>query len=188
MSSAPDDLFLILDPAEALVREVFARYGLAVYKANCLERGIGNILLQLEWRAHLKPPMTKEQYEQSYDNFFAGLQPLPMGRLVAKVKALPEVPDEIKADLDRCKDARNLLTHHYFWERAGEFTLPEGQRKMIEECVGYVELFDATDQKIDAFLEPIRKRHGLTDDVQSSSADDLISNAKQSLRIPQHDD
>jgi len=183
MSYTDGDLFPLRNPADALAREVFARYGLAIYKANCLERGIGNVLLQLEWRAGLKPPLTREQYEKSYDDFFNALQPLPIGRLVARVKTLPEVPDEIKADLDQCKDARNLLTHHYFWKRAGEFMIPEGQRKMLEECEGYTELFDKTDEKINAFLEPIRKRHGLTDERLSSSRDDLIAAAKESLGI-----
>jgi hypothetical protein len=181
VSYRESDLFFVRDPANALVREVFARFGRAFFAANCLEKAIANILLHLEWRARLRPPMTQEQYEESYDEFYSDLQQSTMGKLVRRTGRLPEVPDAIKSALLECLKARNALTHHYFWDRAGEFAIPEGQREMLDETDSLTALFERTEEQIDSFLAPYRLAIGLTDDMLVTVRDRVIDDARTSM-------
>jgi hypothetical protein len=51
------------DPAAALIREVYARFGRAFFSANCLERAIANVLLYFEWLPEGRLCKTRQQYE-----------------------------------------------------------------------------------------------------------------------------
>ncbi len=92
--------FRLDDPGDELVREVFAHFGRALYMANCLERGIAATLLHVEWRASLKPPLTRAQFESEYDAFEAGCARLPMGALVKRLLVQPDVPLDLRGLLD----------------------------------------------------------------------------------------
>ncbi len=170
------------DPAAALVREVFARFGRAFYESNCLERQIVAVLLHIEWRANLKPPMTRKQFKEDYDRFYGALQGMPMGRLVARAKALSGLPEDIRISLDQCLAARNNLAHHYYWDRSGDFAIVEGQRRMLEECDGYCALFEQTDAALVHFLRPWLARHGLTDEAIEDERQRLVDEAAARAR------
>lgn len=63
--------------------------------ANCLERGIVGALLHMEWRASLKPPMARTEYEAQCEAFEAACAKLPMGRLVKRLRQEPDVSAEL---------------------------------------------------------------------------------------------
>ena len=171
----------ILEPDDAIVREVFAHYGRAFYMANCLERSIAATLLHVEWRANLKPPMTRQSFQKSYDAFFAKLEAMPMGRLIGRLKAQRDVPADLAAVLDECIAARNVLVHHYFWNRAGEFALDAGQRKMIKECDDFCALFERTDQLVMEYIRPYAERHGVSKEALKAERMRIVQDAHINL-------
>lgn len=125
--------------------------------------------------------MTQHEYEESYDAFVGSMHKLTMGQLATRLKNLPEVPDAIKDALDKCVTARNVLAHHYFWERAGHFAISDGQRQMLYECDTYKAQFEVATEQIDRFLEPYRVQIGLSPSVQLYNMDRLIDAARSSL-------
>ena len=183
-TSTDDNFFTLGDPADALVREVFARFGRAFYASNCLEREIAGTLMHVEWRSNLRPPMTRDQFHESYDLFYAGLQATPMGGLVSRLKKVPDLPQDLRDALDECLKERNLLAHHYFWERAGEFGIPDGQRTMIDECDSMLRLFEETDAKIREYVKPYLERHGVTDEALEKEQRRLLEDATNKLARP----
>jgi hypothetical protein len=157
------DLFNLTDPQDALVREVFAHFGRAMYMANCIERNIAAVLIYVQWRPSLKPPMTREQYEASYDAYYADLERLTMGALLRRLRSCDDVPDRLVSLLERCLEVRNTFTHHYFWTRAGEFTIHDGQLMMIKECDDATAFFGEASNELLRYAEPYLKAHGVTE-------------------------
>ena len=92
-----------------------------------------------------------------------------------------ETPEEIRVALSECVKARNVLAHHYFWERAGHFALIAGQRQMLTECDAYNDLFENAERQIDAFLEPYRRAIGITHDLHSLLLNKVIKDAQASM-------
>ena len=79
------------------VREVFARYGLAIYRAQCLERQLSIILA-----TKYGPGLTQISGEELDENL-EGLFARTLGRLVQKIKTCEIQP-------------RSTAHHGYFWE------------------------------------------------------------------------
>jgi hypothetical protein len=174
--------FRLEDPEDELTREVFAHFGRAFYMANCLERGLAGALLQVEWRANLRPPMTRAQYDAQCKTFEAECSRLPMGPLVKRLLAQPGVSDDLRELLEAALEARNHLAHHYFWERAGEFTVvPDGQLYMITECDEATSLFGRADVALEQYLKPYLARHGVTDDALNEAQQHVIEDARDRL-------
>lgn len=179
MEKSDDELSLGL--GDTIVREVFAHFGRAIYMANCLERSIAGALLHVEWRANLKAPMTRRSFQESGAAFFATVESMPMGRLIGRLKAQRDLQADLRAALDECNSARNVLVHHYFWSRAGEFALDAGQRKMINECDDFCSLFERADQSIMDYIRPYVERHGISEGTLEAERARIIQDAHINL-------
>jgi hypothetical protein len=180
MNDSDPELYA-LDPDDARVREVFARFGRAFYESNCLERQIAGALLHVEWRASAKPSMSREQFHALHDRFYSSLEFMSMGRLIARIKKLPDLPADTCGRLDECLEARNKLAHHYFWERSGEFALREGQLQMMEECDAFCSLFERTDAMLVQYMQPYLMQHGITEEALEVERRRLVEDAAASL-------
>ena len=137
--------------------------------------------MHVEWRSNLRPPMTREEFHESYDTFYGTLAAMPMGRLVARLKALSDLPPSLHDALDACLSARNSLAHHYFWERSGTFALASGQRQMIDECDSFLQLFENTDAEVHAYVTPHLQRHGVTHEAVANERGRIIQDARDRL-------
>jgi hypothetical protein len=62
----------VSDPESALIREVYARYGLAMYMAQVLEHAIVNALLVLRFLPTRPVHNSKESWESAFDDFYIG--------------------------------------------------------------------------------------------------------------------
>ena len=99
-----------MDP-ESEPREVFARFGLAMYLAQCLERQLALILATKYGPGPTKITRTE------FDNILADLFSRTLG-LVTKIGKLAELGEDEKEQLQKALNKRNWLAHRYFWERA----------------------------------------------------------------------
>ena len=92
------------------VRDTYAHFGVAIFRAQTLETEIVNamVIARLPERAHIT--------RQEIDVFMN--RPLTLGRLLKELKKYIQVHDELKQTLWKAHEKRNWLVHHFFKERA----------------------------------------------------------------------
>ena len=126
-----------LDPESEQIREVFGRFGLAMYNAQCLERELVIILATKYGPGPSK--ITRAQLGSIFDD----LESKTLGHLVGKI--FREISDDEQARLKKALTTRNWLVHGYFWERATEFASQSGRASMVEELQEAADEFAALD-------------------------------------------
>lgn len=153
------------------VREVFAYFGRAYYVAGVLETGLAIALLQINFLARVRDQYLADQgksfdraaYEAEFDRFIEDQHAQTLGNLIKRVSALPDLSDDLKARLREAKKRRDFLSHHYFRERAVEFSSRAGRDKMIVELHETGNMFESLDREVYAALAAIRAKLGMTD-------------------------
>jgi len=138
------------------IKEVFAHYGLARYFAQCLEHGIVNALMQLdlfavraeEIRRREQPPRTRDECYKIFDTYEAEQFEKTMGNLIKQLHLFAEVPDQIAMTLLTSKKRRDFLAHHFFRERAVDFTTAHGRNAMLAELKKDQQLFEEADNGV----------------------------------------
>lgn len=152
------------------VKEVFAYFGRAYYEAGVLETGLAIALMQIDflgrvrnqYLANLGKSFDRSQYEAEFDRYMENQHAQTLGNLIKRVSVLPELSDGIKDRLKEAKKRRDFLGHHYFRERAVEFSNRTGRDKMIAELNEDGDMFEAIDRDIYAELTPIREKLGMS--------------------------
>ena len=71
---------------------------------------------------------------------------------------------------------RNYLTHVFFRENTVAFITPLGRRSMISELDICAELFEQTESTLNATLEPVRIKAGITDQMVHEELERLLAN------------
>ena len=97
------------------VKEVFARYGLAIYQAQCLERQLSMILA-----TKYGPGLTRisgEELDQNLERLFSRT----LGHLVREIRMLAELNEEEEERLREALLKRNWLVHRYFGNAQSNF-------------------------------------------------------------------
>lgn len=135
-----------LDDDAYQVHEVFARFGLATYAAQVMERGIITLLTL----ASLERPWTSEQYDARWEK----LARKTLGPLVAECERFLPHEAELLGQLRRALEARNRLAHNYFWDSAQAFTQPAGREEMLVDLLTFEEQF----REVDAAVERVQAR------------------------------
>ncbi len=115
------------DLVEEQVKEVYARYGLAMYQAQCVERSLA-ILLATEYGPGIQK-ITRTEYDKLLESLFKKT----LGALLTELRKSGVVSLNFESDLSNALKQRNWLAHNYFWERAGHFMTIKGRSMMIEE-------------------------------------------------------
>ncbi|QQM28868.1 hypothetical protein JET14_10920 [Martelella lutilitoris] len=151
------------------VKEVFAYFGREYYEAGVLETGLAIALMQInflcrvhdQYSADRGKSFDRTQYEAEFDRFMQNQHAQTLGNLIKRVSALPELSDILKERLRDAKKRRDFLGHHYFRERAVEFSNRAGRDKMIAELHNDGDIFEAIDRDLYAELAPIREKLGM---------------------------
>ena len=156
-----------LSPESQRVRDVYAHYGLAMYLAQNVERGL-SMALALEGQSQ---HMTTWDYDarlaENYQNTFGGL--------VSKFIASPiGLSSGLSDRLKRASLQRNDLAHQYFWDRAIQFASSDGQLEMIAELKQIQDEFTALDDELGLIVDAFVKGRG-------DSVEDFHSRAELSL-------
>jgi uncharacterized protein YutE (UPF0331/DUF86 family) len=81
-------------------------------------------------------------------------------KLVLRFRKCVEPPSDFDERLQKAREMRDWLVHHYFWERVNQFQIPEGRSAMIQE------LDQITDQ-LHSLYEELAQR--LVDKLHDSS-------------------
>ena len=116
-----------IDPESEQIREVFARFGLAIYHAQCLEKQLALILAT---KYGLGPTRISKM---EFDEILKDLDSRTLGQLVSKIRTLADLGEDERGQLEQGLSTRNWLTHRYFWERSVDFLSESGRASMIKE-------------------------------------------------------
>ena len=160
-----------LDKESQHIREVYAKFGLAMYLAQCVERGIG-LLLALD-----PEPMTRSRFQSRFDSSFK----LTLGRLLNKLKESSLLSENFESKLEEGNIKRNWLAHRYFWDRTGHFASEEGRSKMLEELQELINLFDQIDNELTRISEELSSRHGITEEKLKEALEKILNSVNNEL-------
>lgn len=157
----PGDIWPAEDPDSVQIREVYSRFGLAMYMAQVLEHGMVNALLVLRLLPTMREHADRTSWDEAFDRFYDAELAKTFGNIVRALESAAIPPDM----LDRLRAAkvhRDRLAHRFFREHDLDFMTRAGRTKMIAECEDLVELFGSLDKDLDALVAPERTRVGIT--------------------------
>jgi len=149
------------DEEAVLIREVYARYGLAMYQAQVLEHGMVNAVIVFRMLPTMGEHPHRPSWEASFDRAYDSELAKTFGNMLRALEPLP-LPDDLMRRLRHAKVERDRLAHRFFREHDENFLGPFGRTKMIAECEEMIELFTAIDADLEATMVPQRERHGIT--------------------------
>jgi hypothetical protein len=153
----PDDLLIVEEISQSnwQAREVYAKFGLAMYVGQVLEHEIVNLL---SWSGiSAGEYATYEQAESASSELFGKT----MGTLKATLLRRRVDLGHLDDDLMRAVRLRNFLAHNYFRERAAAAMTREGREQMIAELDQAIEFFQEVDAKLTPFTLRIVEEFGL---------------------------
>ena len=129
-----------LDHKSEHIREVYAWFGLAMFKAQCLERQIALML------ATKYGPSPTRISRREFDAILEDLFSKTLGQLVSEIGKVAELSEDEKERLQKGLSKRNWLAHNYFWDRGVAFLSESGRVSMIEELQEMTYSFETLDE------------------------------------------
>jgi hypothetical protein len=147
------------DAAPEQIREVYARFGLAMYQAQCVERQIA-ILLATCFNPNFAKSSPTDR-DRAFDTEFEQT----LGRLILRLSQRVRIPSDLADRMKRALEIRNLLAHNYFWERSAQFLSARGRRSMIDELTAYGSEFNALDATLTDVGRRWSARVGLAEEI-----------------------
>lgn len=148
------------------VKEVYARFGLAVYSAQVLEHGLVNALMILDLipsRRHLA--RSRDEWGTEVDAFMDRHFGATMGRMLKNLRDVTQVDADLENLLRDALSKRNWLVHDFFRERITEFMSTAGREQMLREVDECRNLFKTADERLETIVGPLRRKAGITDDL-----------------------
>lgn len=173
----------ILDPDARQRREVFARYGLAMYHAQCVEKSLAILLSAVFNERFLSstPKVRDELFDQALGK--------TLGVLFRELERKVTVPPRLRDVLQRVLSQRNWMAHDYFYERAGEILTREGRKKMIEELTKLSDEFSKLDDHLTSTYQKWAKKVGIGQEIVDEQMRRLIQRAEEDIQfLAQADD
>jgi hypothetical protein len=140
-------------PSEEEVREVFARYGLTMYKSQCLERNM------ISYLALSSLPAVTHRY--AIDDRFAEHQRATFTQLVDRLSPLLE-DAELKNELTALAEVRNRIAHSYFWEMAAALTRSDGCNRMVKDLSLLADRFGLADERLSVGTRRLLQARGVS--------------------------
>lgn len=164
------------EPSEELVKEVYARFGLAYYHSECLHRELGNTYSILTFResSHLTTQRAEEKMAYAYS--------LTLGKIVDELREL--LPDDLYKKLDFAVDKRNFLAHHFWYERIYKIHTKDGVLSMIDELTELTDLFSDLDEEVQAYFSERWEGFGITSDLLKDTLDKMIASGDSVPALP----
>jgi hypothetical protein len=130
-----------LDPENQQIRDVYAHFGLAMYLAQSLERGLAMVLALEAQSERMTAWDFDARLAENYGSTF--------GTLVTKFVASSEPkPAGLTERLLSANCQRNDLAHQYFWDRGIKFCSDEGCMDMLVELRQMQAAFTALDDEL----------------------------------------
>jgi len=161
------------------VREVYARFGLAIYSAQCLEHGLVNAFIYLHLIPSKMPEYRPKEWEDEVDAFTSKHFEHTLGRMIKDLEKFTNIAPNLSKKLSQALKIRNWLAHDYFRERAREFLSHEGRIIMIKELDDATSTMNEADAELSKTLDPILKKYGITEELIAKVSKEILSKPKE---------
>ena len=153
--------------SDELIKEVYARFGLAYYESECLHRELCMILAFSSFQNKLN--ITRPRIEEKLVDAFS----LTLGQVKDSLKNI--LPDVLYLKLENAVKQRNFLAHHFWFERIHLMSNTKGLRQMLEELSALSALFSKLDEQVSDYFKPKYHQLGFTDKIIQNSLDEILS-------------
>ncbi len=148
------------------IKEVYARFGLAVYNAQVLEHGLVNALVILDLiPSRRRTARSQKEWESIIEAFLSHQFESTMGQLMRSLRDMASVPSDLEYIFQEALKRRNWLVHDFFRERSGEFMNSTGRNQMLREIEECRACFEAADNRLNELIVPIRIKAGISDEL-----------------------
>jgi hypothetical protein len=146
-------------PNDELIRDLYATFGLAYCQSECLHRGLCIALtyLRLPQADFLTSPRVEELLAQSFS--------LTLGEVAEKLEGI--LPAQWNTEIRKAVEIRNVLAHHFWFDRAHLMHNTNNIRLLIAELHSYANTFDKLDVQISEWskLKEKQKQLGISDEA-----------------------
>ena len=160
------------DPSPEQLKEVYARFGLAIYLCQCVERQLATLL------ATKYGPGVRNLTQSQYDELLRSLFKNTFGGLLKRLRDSADVSDDLETTLGTALEYRNWLAHNYFWERAGHHTTANGCSYMIRELQGIVDFLNHFEIQLSTVLSEWTGQNGVSQEMVEREMEKLSEDAK----------
>lgn len=134
-------------------KEIYACFGLAIYKAQVIEKGIMNLILGNKSEQGIN--------KTRYDEILFELSELTFGQLKRKLNEVEDLSDEICTLLDEFHMMRDSLVHSYWWDRVVELQDESKHEFLLKELRSYIDFFEFLNSLITDQLMNMTAQHGI---------------------------
>ena len=168
------------EPTSDEAKELYAHFGLAFYCSSVLEHGVANAILALELLNGRGGAKSRAEWESLVDKHFEDSFAKTLGRLIRQFARHHERSPAlagINTDLEKCVAERNFLAHHFWRGYAEHWLTSDGRASMIQRLERARDLFAETDKKLEAAIQPLEVRHGITPEVVRQEMERISRNA-----------
>lgn len=145
------------------IREVYSRYGLAMYQAQVLEHGMVNAVIIARMLPTMRSHPDRSAWEDAFDQAYDVELAKTFGNMLRALEPL-DLPAMLLKRLQAAKVERDRLAHRFFREHDEHFLSASGRTLMIGECEDAIELFSRIDADLEELMRPQRERFGITND------------------------
>jgi hypothetical protein len=154
---------------EFLLREMHMHYGRAIIMSQNFEKLLASLLRGMLAKEHV--------HKTPYKDFVKMADKLndkaPLGELLKEVKArlsADEIPEEL---FEKVRYLRNHLIHNYFFENASKETVVDGKLSIINELIGFQQIFVEAAEWADKMNKKFLYEIGMTDEKLAVKAEEL---------------
>jgi hypothetical protein len=149
------------DKDSVQIREVYSRYGLAMYQAQVLEHGMVNAVIIARMLPTMHGYTGRSAWEGAFDRAYDAELAKTFGNMLRALEPL-DIPASLLERLRGAKSERDRLAHRFFREHDEDFLGRSGRTRMIAECEVAIELFSAIDADLEEHMRPQREKYGIT--------------------------
>ncbi|MGZ8251409.1 MAG: hypothetical protein ACXW1P_03505 [Methylophilaceae bacterium] len=166
-------------------KEVYARFGHAMYRAQCVEQAIVQLIVFTEFFGKNVPvKMSQDEWTKAFDEFDGVLSVKTMGQLVKNLKSVAAIESSIEDELNNALKKRNWLAHHFFVDHALSFVSAEGRERMIGDTLAATEIFDKVEERLTPITYTLAEKYGLSQDVLKATEREMFAKANGDLPPP----
>jgi hypothetical protein len=157
--SYEEELHQPLDREDWETREVYAKFGVAVYFCQVVETGIGTYLALLR-RMKSGKTMTPEQVDELMVEVFGNR----FGQNIKEIRDLlgNEGKWILDDDMRQALDLRNRLVHHWMRERVLELGTSENREALIEELGDAIKELEEADRVLTERTKRLMEKAGVS--------------------------
>lgn len=164
-----------LDDEAYQIKEVFARFGLASYQGQVLERGLANVLT-------VARTYSEAGTQDDFDQFMVEHLAATMGHLITLLRPHLAEDEALLADLAHVLSTRNWLAHRFFRETELNFASITGRERMLSELMQAADEFEQMDQRLRPVISRFLRARGLSDQEQKRMIDDELTRLQRLAR------